>query len=210
MKLVLGCAVLVVVIAAPAEAQLCAGAPSFGVHPFHVGVDGAFSSNAQGVGATIAVGRALFGAVTVNTQTFDDLESSFRSVGATAGLEVTLGSDRRAFACPTGHMGFGFGPNVGPLNVSSVRASGGGRLGVVIAETDPLIVVPTVGLLSVYQRDTAEFRGLKQEDSDVYGLATIGIGLIVSRRIGITPGIVIPFSATDPDVAFSLSVAFGF
>lgn len=211
MKLVLPCAVVIAIaIVAPAEAQLCAGAPSFRMSPFQAGVDSVFSGDAQGVGASFAAGRTLFGAVTVTATRFSDRESASRSVGGAAGLEVPLGGDRRGFVCPVAHVAWGVGPNVGPLEVSTVSAGAGGRLGVVAAEAGRLMVVPTLGLSAVYRRSSAEFRGLEEEESDAYGLAAMGIGLLFNERIGITPGILIPFSVTDPDVAFLLTVAFGF
>jgi hypothetical protein len=72
------------------------------------------------------------------------------------------------------------------------------------------MVVPTFGLAAAWQRVTAEFRGAEQHQSDTFGVANLGVGFILDRRVGITPRISIPFSVSDSDVVFTLSLAFNF
>jgi hypothetical protein len=53
--------------------------------------------------------------------------------------------------------------------------------------------------------------GAEATESDTHGLATFGVGFVFNRRIGITPGISVPFGILGgSEVAFALAFAMGF
>jgi hypothetical protein len=211
MNRILVAVVMLLVGAASADAQICGGAPSFGEAPYQAGVAAAFHEDARGVGARFAAGgSAVFGGAGLSFLSFDAVESTQTDVSAFAGAELAVDASDRVFICPVGIVSFGVGPDIGATDVSSVGFEGGGSVGVVASSTQTLMVVPTFGLSAVWQRVTAEVGATEVSESDTFGAARLGVGFIFNRRVGITPGVSIPFSAGDADVVFSLGFTFNF
>jgi hypothetical protein len=195
-----------------AEAQLCGGQTSFSQGPYQLGIAGAFTDGAQGAGGHFAVGSptGLFGGVGASVLGYSGLDSTRTEVSVFGGADLAVEGSSRVFVCPLGLVSFGTGPDIGPVDVSSVGLRGGGSVGVVASETRSLMVVPTFGLAAAWQRVSIESGGQESSASDTFGVATLGVGFIFNRNVAITPSIAIPFSVADSDVVFTLAFTFGF
>ena len=161
MKLVLTSALAMILVSTiPAEAQLCAGAPSFRDNPLQVGASAAFRGGAQGVGGSFAAGgESLFAAAGVSVLNFDDVDSSATSVSGTIGVDLQADDNGRVFLCPIGQVAFTAGPDFGPVDVSTITLSGGVSVGVIASQSDALTVIPTFGLFAVtFSRDCGSRR----------------------------------------------------
>jgi hypothetical protein len=193
-----------------AEAQLCSGAPSFRDNPLQVAVAAAFTDGAQAVGGEFAGGgRALFGGVGVSVINFPDVDATSTEVSAFGGADLGTQSDR-VFVCPAASIAFGTGPDFDPVNVSTLTINTGGSVGIVAAQSGQLMVVPTFGLAAVFNQVSVEFGDVDESEWDTSGAATVGVGFIFNRNVGITPALIVPFSAGDSDVIFSIRLSFGF
>jgi hypothetical protein len=212
MKLVLTCALAMILVSTiPAEAQLCAGAPSFRDNPLQVGVSAAFRDGAQGVGGSFgAGGEALFASGGVSVVNFDGADSSQTSVSGTIGMDLQADDDGRVFLCPIGQVAFSTGPDFDPVDVSTITLTGGVSVGVIASQTDMLTVIPTFGLFAVHNRVTAEVGGSETTASDASGLASVGAGLLFNRNVSVIPEVLVPFSAGNGDAIFSIKLLYNF
>lgn len=194
-----------------AEAQNCAGAPSFGQAPFQVGVATAFQDGARGVGGTIAAGgESLFAGAQLSMLSFSNVDASHTNIAAFGGADLAVDPDRRLFVCPAALVGFGSGPDVGAVDISTIDFRGGGSIGLIAHDRDPIMVVPSFGLSMGWQRMKASWSGQTATDSDTFGIASLGVGFIFNKRVGIVPSISVPFSAPQSDVTFTLGLAYNF
>jgi hypothetical protein len=208
MRLALGTA-LVLLFATAAEAQLCTGNPSYTSNPYQVGLNAAFTDGAHGVSGDFgAGGEAFFASAGVGVINFRDLDETATQVSATAGAE--LGQFRTVFICPIASVSVGIGPDIGDIDVSTFSVAGGGSVGVIASQTDSLMIVPSFGLAAVYNRFTAEIRGDDVSESDSSGRASIGVGFIFNQHVGISPALIVPFSAGNDDPIFEIRLSFGF
>jgi hypothetical protein len=83
-------------------------------------------------------------------------------------------------------------------------------VGVIASQTNTLMVIPNFGLALHYDRVTVEFRGADESESDSSGLASVGVGFVFNRNVGISPSIAVPFSAGNSDVIFTIRLSFNF
>lgn len=213
MKLVVLCVVVLTLgMAGAAEAQFCAGAPSFRDGPMQVGFGASFGDGVRGVGGTFAGGgESIFGGIGLSVINFTAIDELATTVSAFGGAELQADDAGRVFLCPVAAAGFGAGPDIGPIDVSTVSLRGGGSLGVIASDQSGLMVIPHFGLFAVYSRVTADFGEDDESIGDTSGLATVGVGFVFNRNVGIIPSLSIPFSgAADPDVLFTLQFAFNF
>jgi hypothetical protein len=211
MKLAAAALLLMLVATRSADAQVCAGATSFRDYPYQGGITAAFTDNAQGVGGTFAAGgESLFAGGGVAVLRYSDVDVRSTSISVFAGAELAADRRNRVFLCPVGQVGFGAGPDFGPVDISTFTLQGGANVGVIASESAALMVVPTFGLAALYQRVTADLNGAESSDSDTGGIANVGVGLIFNRNVGITPGISIPFAVGDSDVIFTIRLTFSF
>jgi len=212
MRLSLACVIAAsLFLVSSAEAQLCVGAPSFTQAPMQVGVSAAFRDGAHGVGGHFAgSGQALFGGIGIGVVNFSGLDATQTNITAFGGADLGVSGNSSVFVCPLAAVRVGVGPDIGPIDVSSVGLQGGGAVGVIASSTPSLMVVPTFGLAAAWQRVTFDMGATERDVSDTYGIANLGVGFIFNRNVGITPSISIPFSVADSDVVFNLALTFNF
>ncbi len=194
-----------------AEAQLCIGAPSFQEHKYQLGAGATFTEGAGGVGGTFAAGgESLFGGGGLALFHFTDVATNSVNLSAFIGADLATSTARRVFVCPLVQFALGSGPDVDPLDVSTIAVRGGANVGLVVSDNDAMMVVPTLGVGATYQRLTAKFGGVDQSESNTSGVASVGVGFIFNRRVGITPELSIPFAARGSNVIFSVTLTFNF
>jgi hypothetical protein len=126
------------------------------------------------------------------------------------GAEVATDRQNRVLLCPVVQLGFVAGPDLGPVEVSSMTLQGGASIGVIAVENGDAMVVPFFGLAALYQRVKTEIGDVENSASDTGGVANLGVGFIVNRTVGITPSLAIPFSAGGDDPIFTIRLTFNF
>jgi hypothetical protein len=195
----------------PAEAQLCAGAPSFRTAPYQAGVDTVFTSGIQGFGGHFAAGgETLFGGGGAGFVNYSYLDSSAVEVSGFAGADLAASSAERVFVCPLAQVSFGVGPDIRSVDVSTFTVEAGGAVGVIALRTDALAIIPTFIVTGAYNRVSFEAGGNDVSESDGAGVASVGVGFLLNQNVSITPSVGVPFSVGDPDPIFRVSFAFQF
>src|SRR5687767_9267050 len=112
----------------PAEAQLCTGNPSFANQPYQAALGAAFTEETHGVAGEFGTGSdLLFASAGVGVVNFRDLDATATQVFAAAGTELAQGGT--IFICPIARIGVGFGPDIGPVDVSTFSLAAGGSVG---------------------------------------------------------------------------------
>jgi hypothetical protein len=203
--------IALLLIASPAYAQLCLGAPTFRTAPYQVGIAASFTDGARGVEGTFAGGgETLFAGAGVSVVNFTDADVRAAGVSAFAGAEVATDSRNRVLLCPVVQLGFLSGPDFGRVDVSSVTLQGGASVGVLAVESGDTMVVPFFGLAALYQRLKTEVDDVEASASDTGGVANLGVGFIVNRTVGITPSLAIPFSVGSDDPIFTIRITYNF
>ena len=211
MRLLLLCLLVLFLAAKPANAQTCLGAPSFRTAPYQAGVAASFTEGLRQVEGTFAGGgESIFGGAGVSVLNFTDIDERTAGVTAFAGAEFATDQRNRVLLCPIVRLGFLAGPDFGPVDLSSMTLQGGGSIGVIAAESGDLAVVPFFGLSVGYTRVTTEIGGDETSASDTGGIADLGVGLILTRTVGITPQVSIPFSGGGSDAVFTIRLTFNF
>jgi hypothetical protein len=211
MRLVIGLALLMLLVAGPASAQLCGGSPSFRDGPLQVGVGTSFTDGARSVSGTFAGGgESIFAGAGVSVVNFTDLDVRSAGVSGFVGAEFAADTRNRVLVCPVLNLGFLAGPDLGAVDVSQAALQMGGTVGVIAAESSDLMVVPFFGLALLYERVTTEIAGTEASASDTGAVADLGVGFIFDRRVGITPSISVPFAAGGSDAAFNVRFTFNF
>ena len=203
--------IAMLLLATPAYAQLCLGAPTFRTAPLQVGLGVGFTDGVRAVEGTFAGGgEMLFGGAGVSVVNFTDVDVRTAGVSLFAGAEVATDAQRRVLLCPVVRFGFIAGPDIGSVDLSTTTIQGGANLGVIAAESGDWMVVPFFGLSALYQRVKAEVGDGDESFSDTGGVADLGVGLIVNRTVGITPSLAIPFSTGGDDPVFTIRITFNF
>jgi len=193
------------------HAQTCLGAPSFrdvvaqGMAMQVAGRIGRLG-DATTFGMDFGVGRSAFLILGYTGSTAEN-------VGATAQATfgVDLGSDRIA-VCPLGRFGRFLGTERAQFSSHGYWVEGGAQVGIVVLDTDLLRVVPTLGVRLDHERRTIDFVGLDrspQRTSSTFGLARLGVGLVLSDNVGITPTLQLNLGEAGAK-SFILQVALAF
>ena len=194
-----------------AEAQVCAGNPSFANRPYQASITAAFTEGAHAMGGGFGAGsESFFASAGVSVINFRELDATSTQISAGAGAELATNQRRTVFVCPLASVSFGSGPDVGGIDVSTINLGAGGSIGVIASQTAALMIVPTFGLAAIYSRVSAEFQGRDATESDSSGRASVGVGFILNENVGITPALAIPFSAGNADPIFEIRLSFGF
>src|SRR3712207_3408800 len=98
---------LLLVSSTAAEAQLCAGSPSFANQPYQVGLTAAFTDGAHGIAGDFAAGSDLFFAgAGVGVINFRDADVTSTQVTGFVGSDWAMNQAQTVFVCPIAHIGF--------------------------------------------------------------------------------------------------------
>jgi hypothetical protein len=208
-----GAAILSVLLLAttPAEAQLCTGSPSYASQPYQAAITASFTEGAHAVGGEFGAGSdAFFATVGVTVVNFRSQDVLATRISLSAGADLATSQTGNVFVCPLASVGFGVGPDIGPVDVSTITFGAGGSLGVIASQTDMLMIIPTFGLGAIYNRVTADLGDNDVTNTDTSGRARVGVGFVFNQNMGITPAIEIPFSAGASDPIFTIRLSFAF
>jgi len=208
---------LFAVVNAPAAAQTCLGLPSHANGQMQVGGAASFSDVYNSFGASFGYGQpgSVFGKATLGRTSYDGLDGSATDIGAQVGYQMTVGRSAQASVCPVASLSLGMGPNdvdAGGTDVSGRQGSIGFAVGKVMGGSPRMQIVPNAGLGLAYRKDKLDDgTNPAQENSETYGLASVGVGLIFNSNIAVRPSVSIPLgSDLSNDPTFGLSVAYNF
>jgi len=211
MKLVGSLLVMLFLAAKPAAAQLCTGNPSFVYAPYQASIGALFSNGVRGIEAGAAAGgKTIYGGAGLLVLNFTDIDVRTAGVYAQVGAELAADRDNRIMLCPAVRLDVLAGPDVGPVDNSSIALQGGASIGMVVSDTGDMQVVPFFGLALVHTRLSSTFGGDETTFTDNGGHADLGVGFIFSKKTGITPSVSIPFSMGGSDATFMIKFAFNF
>ncbi|HEY9014450.1 MAG TPA: hypothetical protein VIM84_05265 [Gemmatimonadales bacterium] len=195
----------------PVLAQTCMGMASFRHAPFQMTGSGHFSQLSNSFGASLGFGLPFgpYGTVGVSSTAYDGVTGSAVGLGARAGFQLMMG---KAQICPNAGYTLEMGPNEDATGVDllSRRASFGLQVGTMLSAGPRLQVVPSVGLVYVRSRDTAEnSSGASLYDiSNEYGMADLGLGIVLTRQISIRPGVELPVGIEGGEPSVGVTVGY--
>jgi hypothetical protein len=210
-KLVGSLLVMVFLAAKPAAAQLCVGNPSFVYGPYQASIAAAFSSNVRGIEAGAAAGgTTIFGGAGLLVLNFTDIDVRTAGVYGQVGAELAADRENKIMICPIVRIDVLAGPDVGPVDNSSIALQGGGSIGMVVSDAGDMQIVPFFGLALVHTRLSSSFAGTETTFTDNGGHADLGVGFVFHHTAAITPSVSIPFSMAGSDATFMIKFAFNF
>jgi hypothetical protein len=211
MKLVGSLLVMLFLAAKPAAAQLCTGNPSFVYAPYQASIGAFFSDGVRGIEAGAAAGgKTIYGGAGLLVFNFTDVDVRAAGVFGHVGAELAADRDNKIMICPAVRLDVLAGPDLGPVDTSSIAVQGGASIGMVVSDTGDMQVVPFFGLALVHTRLSSTFGGDETTFTDNGGHADLGVGFIFSKKTGITPSVSIPFSTGGSDATFMIKFAFNF
>lgn len=198
-------------ISVDVAAQTCAGRPGADAGAAQVGgqFESATGGSTFGVGAG-GIGRQMFGAATLSSTSYDDFDGSTLSIGGFVGYQLSLGTPGKAQLCPTASASLGFGPNdIEGLGVdaSTRSASFGAAFGFRASQSPQFTLIPTADFSLVYSSIKLTDGVDSIEDSDSFGLLSLGVGLILGRQFSAHPYVAIPFGLEGADPSFGVTFA---
>lgn len=200
-------------VSAPAAAQTCLGLASFSNGPIQVAGHGSFTQGVNSFGGSLGYGlpHSVFGSAAVSTTSYDVVNASSLGIGATVGYQMTLGKSAQAQLCPTASFGVGNGPDdqAAGINESRRSANVGFSVGTSMAASPRMQIVPNAGLSLAYGKSKREGVAVV-ETSDTYGLARLGVGVVISQNMSVRPSVDIPLGLAGSDPTFGLTLGYNF
>ena len=201
---------LLAIVRSAAVAQTCMGMASYAHGPVQVAGSADFVDGANRFGASAGYGLpgGVFGSANVGTTSYDGLDASL-DFGVNVGYQMKVA---KAQVCPVASLGYANGPDsdANGINTSSKSAGFGLAVGTPLG-TRRMQIVPTAGLGLVYGKSKIEIDGIgSAEGSDAYGIAQLGVGLVLNQSVSIRPSVAIPLGLTGSDATFGVTVGFNF
>lgn len=205
---------LLAIAKSPAVAQTCMGLASFSNAPVQVAGNGQFTNGINSFGGSIGYGMksGVWGKAEIGTQSIDGVDSHPMSFGARAGYQMPLARGK-AQVCPTASFTVANGPDFDDLNQSVQDATLGLSVGTVMGSNPKMKIVPTAGLSYAHDKLSAkDSTGTSLGSvSQSYGLATLGLGLVLNDNISVRPSVDIPLGLDGSnDARFGLTLGYNF
>jgi hypothetical protein len=192
------------------------GLASYANAPVQLTANGDFASGVKRYGATVGYGMqsGLWGNLGVATMSITGATSHPLNFGAQTGYETAVGKSRNPIhVCPNASFSIGNGPDAPNFNASTQDATLGVNFGTVLGGSNPRMkIVPTAGLSWAHTKLSAKDSvGTSLGSvSDSYGLAQIGVGLVMNQNISIRPSVDIPLGLTGSSASFGLTLGYNF
>jgi hypothetical protein len=206
---------LLAIVRSPAVAQTCMGLASFSTAPMQLTGNGSFSSGVNSFGATVGYGMqsGLWGNLGVSTLSIDGASSHPLSIGAHAGYETAVGKSRNQIhICPNASFAIGNGPDAPNFNASTQDVTLGVNFGTVMGGSNPRMkIIPTAGISWAHTKLSAKNDAGTSlgSVSDSYGLAQLGVGLVMNQNISIRPSVDLPLNSAY-DTRFGVTLGYNF
>jgi hypothetical protein len=205
---------LLAIVKSPVMAQTCMGLASFSKAPVQVAGNGMFTSGINAFGGSIGYGMksGVWGKAEIGTESIDGATSHPMTFGARAGYQVPV-SRSGAQICPSASFTVGNGPDDVNFNASTQDATLGLSVGKVLGSNPNMKIVPTAGLAYAHTKLSAKdsVGTSLGSASDSYGLAQLGLGLVLNDNISVRPSVDIPLGlAGSTDARFGLMLGYNF
>ena len=207
-------ALALVALPLAAHTQTCLGLASFSAGTKQLAGTAELADDAQAYTGTLTFGSLAraFGGLSLGTISYDAFDGNTTTVGAALGVQIPVVSSGRVQMCPGIGVVFGFGPD-------NVRGSGadlssraeflGVQLGVAAGDSPRFRIVPTIGAAYAHAKvDIAG--GMLSSTDDVYGVLTLGVGLVIGSRLSILPAVDFTDGRDNEDPTFTVAVALNF
>jgi hypothetical protein len=206
---------LLAIVRSPAVAQTCMGLASFSNAPLQVTGNGNFSSGVKSFGGTVGYGMqsGLWGNLGVGTLSYDGVSSHPLAIGAHAGYEAAISKSRNPInVCPNASFTYGTGPDAPDFNQTLQDITVGANFGTVMPGSNPRMkIVPTAGFSYVHSKLSAKDSSGTSlgSASTSYGMAQLGVGLVMNQNISIRPSVDIPLKS-GYDTRFGVTLGYNF
>jgi hypothetical protein len=142
----------------------------------------------------------------------DNATSHPLNIGAQAGYETAVGKSRNPIhVCPNASFSIGNGPDAPNFNQSTQDITLGVNFGTVLPGSASMKIVPTAGFAYAHNKASAkDSAGTSLGSASVsYGLAQLGVGLVMNQNISIRPSVDIPLKS-GLDTRFGLTLGYNF
>jgi hypothetical protein len=206
--------------ASMANAQVCAGTPSFSAGSARVGGNVLIGQNAKAYGASLALGehRGWFVTGHWNYTKDDHTVGSANAGGGAIAYDWALNPEKTVAICPMVGVNVQEGSVVGltPMANSpqnTLEFNFGGALGWVAAKSGTMEVIPSVGAALVARSYKAKIVQQGQPvptNNDSFGLLSATIGFVFNSRCTISPLVQIPVSENNGKAAYGVAVSYNF
>ena len=188
-------------VAAPAQAQLCAGTAAFSAGRMRADVGAEFPAGGKAYGAGLIWSHqsgAYFGGQITRQDPTGAAESA-TDLQANVGYQTSFDGLGKTRFCPTGHFGITNRPN----NQESVTHYAlGGTFGQVLSSSDNMALAPSLGASWVHYSSG--------NVSDSWIEATLGAGFIFNRDVTFTPMLRLPLNQDGAEATFGFSLSYNF
>lgn len=178
-----------------AHAQTCLGLAPFSAGTKQVAGSAGFTSDAHAFTGTLTFGsiaRAFVG-LSGGTISYEAFDGNTTTVGVSLGLQIPISTGARVQLCPGLGVLWGFGPdNISGFgtDLSSRAEFFGLQVGISVGDGPTYRFVPTVGAAVAHSKIDFEGGMFSGEDEpEVYGVITVGVGLVKSSWLSIQPGV---------------------
>lgn len=211
----------VVGFASVANAQVCAGTPSFSTGSARLGGNALIGQNAKAYGVQLALGEHRGWFVSGNwsyAKNDTSAGGSSNAGGGTLGYDWALNPEKTVAICPMVGVQAQEGSVVGltpmpndPQNTLDVNV--GGALGWVASQSESMEVIPSISAAYVARSSKAKIvqQGLPTPSTtDNFGLISATIGFVFNKRCTISPMVQIPVSELNGKVAYGVAASYNF
>ena len=216
---------LLLSLATPAllHAQACLGAPSYRLAPLQLGLGASFTDGSKGAGVQVGLGerQGLFSNIGMSFTSYDGVDGSGTAVSGSLGYDVAVtpvpatgpAPATAVSFCPIASIGYTKYPTISDgindYDLHELDAGGGVALGVSVTASPTVSVIPFGSFSYYYARATVSMTGFGSESaSDSYGVAGLGIGLLLNQRIALRPSVSFPVGVDGSNPIFNFAVGF--
>lgn len=198
---------------AVATAQTCLGSPSFTANHLQLGADVNVAENATSFGAQLGSGsETVFASFGGGGVTYDNVDGSTIFVGGTLGYQVKASASGRAQVCPVLSASYGWGPNdiAGSGSDLTVKNFSFGLAFGSAMGSGEVALVPSASVAFVYSSASVDVFGGTFDGDDTYGMAGIGLGVLLNSQLSIRPSVSMPFGVEDAKPIYGIGVTLNY
>jgi len=204
-----------------ANAQVCAGTPSFSVGSARLGASMLIGDNAKAYGVQGALGahKGWFLSGDYSHAKDDNSDGSSNAGGATIGYEWSVNTTKSVEFCPmvgvqaqNGSL-IGLHPTAPNDPQNTLDWHFGGALGWVATQSGDMMVIPSIGAAIVARsyKSTIVMQGQPNPNTtETFGQVTGAIGFVLKTQWTISPMVQVPLSETNGKTAYGVAVSYNF
>ena len=195
-----------------AAAQICSGDAPFTERQIRLVTDILFNATIEAYNAGVVYGgKGAFVGVETGMTTYNGYMADAFTLAGTAGLQGSLGTEKRAQLCPVITAAFAFGPNdidSTHQDYSEIDISLELDGGFIAARGKDVQLIPTASL--TFGNALAKYswaNGGGYTDTESYGILAFGFGVILSDHASLKPSIAFPFGIKGASVTYGIRFA---